>query len=261
MDLQLQGKVALVTGGGKGLGRASALALAREGCNIVIASRTAADLAQVEAAITSFGVQCLSVPTDLSNAPDTERLVEAAVARFGRIDILVNCAGGAAAGSIFDLSDHDWQEACDLKVMGYIRCSRLVAPIMQRQGGGRIIMISGTAGKQPSPYSICIGTFNAAINNMSRGLAEHLAAHNIGVVAISPGPTETERWDKLQEATARLKGVTVEAASESLIKGIPMGRIAQPDEVGNLVAYVASPLATYMTGVNLVFDGGAVKVI
>lgn len=261
MDLQLKGKVALVTGGSKGLGRASAVALAKEGCAAALVARTAADLEVARQEIESLGVPCIAIPADFRRADAVEAAVAAVAEHFGRIDILVNCAGGAAAGALFDVTDEQWQEAWDLKVMGYIRATRAVVPHMRRQGGGRIMMISGTAGKQPSPYSLAIGALNAAINNYTRSLADYLAADNIGVVAVSPGPTETERWDKLQAATARVKGITVEEAGAALVKGIPMGRIAQADEVGNLVAFAASPLAAYMTGVNLVLDGGAVKVI
>ena len=261
MDLGLAEKVALITGGSKGLGRASALALAREGCDLAILARTSADLARVSAEVQALGVRCLALPADATRASDAERAVDETIDRYGRVDILVNCAGGAAAGGLFELDDAEWRKAYELKVIAYLNFTRAVVPLMRRNGDGRIIMMSGTAGKQPAPYSLCIGALNAAINNLTRGLAEYLARDGIGVLAVSPGPVGTERWGGLQEGMARVKGVTVEEARETILESIPLGRIARPEEVGNLVAYLASPLAAYLTGVNVVLDGGAVKVI
>jgi NAD(P)-dependent dehydrogenase (short-subunit alcohol dehydrogenase family) len=261
VDLKLAGRVALVTGGSKGIGRACALALAREGCDIAIVARTVADLRQAQAEIELYGTRCVIIPADCSEASGIQRMVASMVEHYGHIDILVNCAGGAAAGGLFAVTDAEWQEAFELKVLGYLRATRAVAAIMQQQGEGRIIMISGTAGRQPSPYSMCIGALNAAINNFTRSIADELAPHGIGVVAVSPGATETRRWDALQAATADLKNLSLDEARETLVNAVPLGRIAQPEEVGNLVAYLASPLATYLTGVNVVLDGGAVKCV
>lgn len=252
--------MALVTGGGRGLGRASSLVLAQEGCDLAVVSRSSADLAQVCNEVESLGKQCLTLPADITRPSDIERVVDKTIEQYGHVDVLVNCAGGAPAGGLFDVKDAEWREAYELKVIAYLGFVRAIVPPMRRNGGGRIIMISGTAGKQPAPYSLCIGALNAAINNLTRGLAEYLAPDKIGVVAVSPGPVETERWGKLQEASARSKGVTVEHARQTLLESIPLGRVARPEEVGTLVAYLASPLTSYLTGQNVVLDGGAVKV-
>lgn len=259
MDLGLTGKVAVVAGGSKGLGRASALALAREGCDLALVARTPRDLEEVRAE--ASGVRCLVIPADCTGAPDVGAGRGRDGRYYGRVDALVTCAGGAPPGGLFEANDDEWRVAYELKVIAYLRFVRAVVPIMRRNRGGRIVMMSGTAGKQPAPYYLYIDALNAAINNLTRGLADQLAHDGIGVVAVSPGPVGTDRWHRLQEGTARVKGTAVEKARETILGSIPLGRVAWPEEVGSLVAYLVSTLAAYITGENVMLDGGAVKVI
>lgn len=260
MELQLKGKKALVTGGSQGIGKAIALALAKEGVDVAICARTLAPLKKVADDIAkATGRKIVAVAADLTSAADAERFVQEAHQALGRIDILVNNAGSAPGGVIETLTEDDWAKALQLKFMGYVRCIRYVLPIMVKQGGGRVVNLIGNDGVKPSYWEIAPGAANAAGQNLTKSLAGQYGKHHISFVAVNPGPVRTERWDGLVKAMSRDMKLSYEQADKLAPSSIPMGRIAEPDEVANLVTMLASPLMHYVTGTMIEIDGGQEK--
>ncbi|MFQ5859141.1 MAG: SDR family NAD(P)-dependent oxidoreductase [Anaerolineae bacterium] len=262
MDLGLTGKVALVTGGSQGIGRAVAQALAREGARVVICAR---NLERLEAAASQMaeesGSEVVPVQADTSQPQDVERLVQAAIDRFGRIDILVNNAGSSPGGQILDLTEEQWYTSLGLKFMGYVRCMKAVIPHMLRQGGGCIVNIVGNDGVKPSWWEVTAGAANAADLNLTLSLAEQFGKHNIRVNAINPGPVNTQRWAWLEESYARDKEISREEARARTMKSIPLGRLCEPEEVADLATFVCSERARYLNGAIINLDGGQRKAI
>ncbi|MGH7083045.1 MAG: SDR family oxidoreductase [Acetobacteraceae bacterium] len=262
MDLGLGGRIALVTGASKGIGKAIARGLAREGCSVALAARTATEL---EAAAGEIHAQTnaptFAVPADLTRTDDAKRMVARVVERFGRIDILVNNAGAAKGGVIEHLTDDDWESALQLKFFGYVRCVRAVLPEMRRQGGGRIVNLIGNDGVKPSYWEIAPGAANAAGQNLTLSLAGQYGKENITFVAVNPGPVRTERWDGLVRAMARDMSLSFEQADRLAPRSIPLGRIAEPEEVADLVVFLASDRARFINGTMIEIDGGQQKAV
>jgi 3-oxoacyl-[acyl-carrier protein] reductase len=260
MELQLNGKKALVTGGSQGIGKATALALAREGADIAICSRSARHLeAAAQAIKDETGREVIPVTADLTSSKEADHFVNKAHEALGRIDVLVNNAGEAPGGVIETLTEEDWQNALQLKFMGYVRCLRYVLPIMVKQGGGRIVNLIGNDGVKPSYWEIAPGAANAAGQNLTKSLSGQYGKHNISIVAVNPGPVHTERWDGLVSAMARDMDLSYEEADQLAPASIPMGRIVAPEEVANLVTMLASPLLHHVTGTMIEIDGGQQK--
>jgi NAD(P)-dependent dehydrogenase (short-subunit alcohol dehydrogenase family) len=260
MDLQLKGKTALVTGGSEGIGRGIARALAREGVDVAICARRKDKL---EAAATEIaketGRKIIAIPADLTNDADAKNFVEKSHQALGRIDILVNNAGSAPGGIIEHLSEADWAQALQLKFMGYVRCLRYTLPIMVRQGGGRVVNLIGNDGVKHSYWEIAPGAANAAGQNLTMSLAGQYGKHNISLCAVNPGPVRTERWAGLVAAMSRDMKLSYEEADKLAPASIPMGRIAEVEEVANLVAMLASPLMHFVNGTMIEIDGGQQK--
>ena len=260
MDLQLRGKVALVTGGSLGIGKGIAQALAREGAEVAICARRKDVL---EAAADAIGRECgrtvLAIPADLTQHADAENFVRGAARHFGRLDILVNNAGSAPGGVLESLDEDAWQQGLQLKFMGYVRCLRAALPIMREQGGGRVVNLIGNDGVKESYWEIVPGACNAAGQNLTKALAGQYARHNITFVAVNPGPVRTERWDGLVKAMSRDMKISYAEADRLAPRSIPLGRIAEVEEVANLVAYLASPLAHFVNGSMIEIDGGQQK--
>ena len=260
MDLQLEGRKALITGASMGIGKAIALVLAREGCDVAICARDKARLdAAAEEIRKAGGRTVFAIAADLTRAADAQRFVEASHQALGRIDILVNNAGSAPGGVIENLSEADWEQALQLKFMGYVRCLRYALPIMVAQGGGRVLNLIGNDGIKESYWEIAPGAANAAGQNMNKALAGQYGRHNVSFVAVNPGPVRTERWDGLVKAMARDMKLSYDEANTLAPRSIPLGRIAECDEVANLCAYLASPLAHFVNGTMIEIDGGQQK--
>lgn len=262
MELGLRGKIAIVTGASKGIGKAIAEELAAEGVSLALCARGEALLAEVAAAIRErYDVTALPVASDLSTLEGVQHLVRETVSRFQKIDILVNNAGAIRAGSLLTKPDEDWHIDWRLKVTGYIRLTREIFPLMQQQGGGRIVNIIGTAGKQPNANYLAGGGANAALMNITKALGDEGAPHNILVNAIHPGPIRTERWDSLMHRMAEEQNQTVPEVEAAWMRDNPLQRPGEPEEVSALAAFLASDRASYINGVAIPIDGGAIRCI
>jgi 3-oxoacyl-[acyl-carrier protein] reductase len=260
MDLGLNGKTALVTGGSEGIGRGIALGLAREGVDVAICARRPGPLEAAAASIIQqTGRKIVAIPADLTKDADAKNFVEQGHHALGRVDIMVNNAGSAPGGVIEHLSEADWAQALGLKFMGYVRCLRYVLPIMLRQGGGRVVNLIGNDGVKPSYWEIAPGAANAAGQNLTRSLAGQYGRHNISFCAVNPGPVRTERWAGLVAAMSRDMKLPYAEADKLAPSSIPMGRIAEVEEVANLVVMLASPLMHMVNGTMIEIDGGQEK--
>ena len=260
MDLRLQGKTALVTGGSEGIGKGIALALAKEGVDVAICARrkdvleaTASEIAR------ATNRKIVAIPADLRKDADAKTFIERAHKELGRIDIMINNAGSAAGGVIEHLTEDDWEKGLQLKFMGYVRCLRYALPIMVKQGGGRVVNLIGNDGVKDSYWEIVPGACNAAGQNLTKALAGQYGKLNFSLVAVNPGPVRTERWSGLVKAMARDMKLSYEEADQLAPRSIPLGRIAEVEEVANLCAYLASPLAHFVNGTMIEIDGGQQK--
>jgi 3-oxoacyl-[acyl-carrier protein] reductase len=257
MDLGLTGKVALVTAASKGLGKAIALELAREGADVAIASRSddSLQLAAAEIADES-GRAPLYVAADMTSATDIDRLVQTVMDRHGRIDILVNNTGGPPPGFFADFSDEQWQRAVDLLLLSSVRLIRAVLPGMRERRWGRIINSTSVAVKQPIPNLLLSNAVRTAVIGLAKSLSNEVAAEGITVNNLLPGSIYTDRIIQNNDSIARRTGRTpdqVRAASEA---EIPMKRYGEVGEYAAAAAFLASERASYITGVSLLVDGG-----
>ena len=244
MDLKLNGKTALVTGGSAGIGKGIARVLAGEGVDVAICARRKEPLEAAAAEIArETNRKVVPIPADLTEPVDAENFVKQAHEALGRIDILVNNAGSAPGGVIEFLSEEHWAQSLQLKFMGYVRCLKHVLPIMQNQGQGRIVNLIGNDGVKPSYWEIAPGAANAAGQNLTLALAAQYGKDNISFVAVNPGPVRTERWAGLVDAMSRDMKIPRDEADTLAPRSIPLGRIAEVEEVANLVVYLASDLA------------------
>jgi len=262
MDLGLKGKVALVTGGSKGIGKAVAHGLAEEGAKVAICARGQIDLDRAVGDLAkSTGSEVFAVAGDLTTESGVKKIVDATIAKFGRIDILVNNAGAAPGGLLLDLTEEDWQQALQLKFMGFVRCMKAVIPYMLKQGRGRIVNVVGNDGVKPIGIELTPSAANAADLAVTVALAEQYGRNNICINAINPGPVATERWDGLISGIARVRKISVDEAQERAERSIPLGRICTPEEVANVVVFVASERASFMNGAIITLDGGQRKAL
>jgi len=257
MDLGIAGRVAIVTGGSRGIGRAVAERLCQEGAHVALCARSRESLAAARKALESLaGGRVLTIEADLTEPGAAHRVVDTTASAWGRIDILVNNAGAARGLPFDELTDERWLENLQLKLFGYLRMARLVLPHLRRNGWGRIVNIAGVAGLQPSPLAMPVGLNNAGVLNVMKALADAEARNNILVTTVCPGPILTERQTKLLQDAAKAKGITVEAAQQEATAAIPLQRMGRPEEVADVVAFLASERAGYLTGSFVVVDGG-----
>jgi 3-oxoacyl-[acyl-carrier protein] reductase len=261
MDLGLKGKVAIVAASSKGLGRAVATTFAREGALVTVNGRDAATLAEAAKAIRSdTGGDVLEIVGDMTNPADIERLVNETVAKRGGLDIIICNAGGPPGGDFFAFpTDEQWLKAVDLNLMSTLRLSRAAIPHIEARGGGSITNIVSTSVKQPIPNLILSNTVRTAVVGLSKSLSNELAAKKIRVNNVCPGSMMTDRIRSLAAMRAEASGKSAEEVLTDDAKAIPMGRIGDPQEFANAVVFVASPAASYVTGVTLQVDGGVVK--
>lgn len=260
MELGIRGKVALVAAASKGLGKATALAFAEEGCAVAIAARHEADLERAAQEIRqSTGVPVLPVCADVSRVGDCEALVARVRAELGPVEILVNNAGGPPPGTFTEVSDADWLAAFDLNLMSAVRLTRLVLPEMRARRWGRIINITSLAVKQPIPNLILSNALRAGVVAMAKTLAGQVAAEGITVNNVCPGYMLTDRVRNLAADRAAREGRGVEEILAESQAAIPMGRLGRPEELAALIVFLASEKASYITGTTIQVDGGAIQ--
>jgi 3-oxoacyl-[acyl-carrier protein] reductase/bacilysin biosynthesis oxidoreductase BacG len=260
MELELRGKTALVTGASKGIGQAVALALAREGVRVALCARDAATLDRVAKDMArTAGTDVVPVAGDLSRETEVTRVSEQARTRLGRLDILVNNAGAIRGGDFLEIPDAQWVNDWNLKLLGYIRMARAVFPGMRAQGGGRIVNVVGAAARNPTAAYLPGGTANAALVNFTKGLADLGAPHGVLVTAVSPAATRTERWDSLIAERAKALGRSEDELHKEAVAAYPLGRIASPEDVADLVCFLVSARASFITGICITVDGGATR--
>jgi 3-oxoacyl-[acyl-carrier protein] reductase len=258
MDLELQDKVALVTGASKGIGKTIALGLAAEGARVAVVARDAGLLDKVAAECRDRSRRdAAAVSADLSRLDEIERVVRDVRERLGRIDILVNNAGAIRGGAFLTIPDAQWTDDWSLKLLGYIRMCRAVFPLMQSQGGGRICNVVGAAGRNPAPTYLTGGAANAALINFTKGLADLGAPSRILVTAVSPAATKTERWDALIAQQAAASGRSVPELQAEAEAPYKLGRIATSEDIADMVCFLVSARASFVTGICITVDGGA----
>ena len=257
MDLGLRDKVALVTAASKGLGKAVALGLAQEGCDVAICSRGEVELAKTAAEIEAqTGRRVVSLPVDVSDSSSAEPLVEATVGRLGRIDVLVTNAGGPPPGQFLDLTAEDWEAAVQLTLMSAVRLCYAAVPVMKDQGGGAILAMTSVTVKQPLPNLILSNSLRLGVVGLVKTLADELGPFGIRVNAICPGWTRTGRVEQLLRDRAERNGTVPEDEAAKIAAAIPLGRMGTPEEFAAAALFLVSPAASYVTGVSLLVDGG-----
>jgi 3-oxoacyl-[acyl-carrier protein] reductase len=257
MDLGLNGKVAIVAASSKGLGRASALALAREGARVTICARTETDLeAAADQIRRETHTDVLAVPADLTNAEDIHGVVAATVERFGGVDVLVNNSGGPRPGKLPDITDDAWRQAFEVITLNFVRFVREVTPHMRKKKWGRIIGIQSSSVKEPVEYIDLSNGIRPGIAGLMKAIMPDLAKDGITINLVLPGTFLTSRnLGGLAEGTVEID----KAVESQMAASIPMGRLGRPIELGHLVAFLASERAAYITGAVYQIDGGSIK--
>ena len=261
MDLGLRERVAIVGGSSRGMGRATALSLAKEGASVTICARTESDLRKTEMEIARVSSQqhVLAVAGDLSRPEDVKRVTRNTFNRFGRIDILVANLGGPPTGRPSELDDEKWSEAIELNFLSVVRMCREVIPFMKQQQWGRIINMLSTVVRQPTEGLVLSTSSRLAVVGYAKMLSTELAPFNITVNNVLPGAVLTDRLTSLFEATAAEAGREPEEIAKDNTKKIPMGRLGKPEEMGDLITFLASDKAGYITGATIPLDGGALQ--
>ncbi|MBE9524284.1 MAG: SDR family oxidoreductase [Chloroflexi bacterium] len=260
MDLELKGKRALVTGASRGLGYATARRLALEGCHVALNSRSSEKLgAAVNTISKETNVKLVSLPGDLSESTVPAELIQQTIDALGGLDILVTNAGGPPPGSFETFDDTDWQQAIELSLLSHVRLIRSALPHLRRSEVASVLTITSISVKQPIQNLVLSNSVRAATIGLTKTLALELGREGIRFNSILPTWTETERVYELMEARAKLSNTTVEDELRVQAETSPLGRMGTPEEFGNAAVFLVSPIASYITGVMLPFDGGMYK--
>jgi 3-oxoacyl-[acyl-carrier protein] reductase len=262
MELGLAGRTAVVTGGSLGIGRAIARELAQEGVSVAIIARDAARLAAAASEIArQTNARCVAVAADLTDPVQLEAAITQARGALGHVDILVNNAGATPMGRIGDTPDETWMKSINLKLMGYMRCARLLTPAMRARRWGRVINIIGRSGHQPRPNYITGSAVNASLLSFTLALAAECAPDNVLVTGVNPGPIATPRWDAVVAQGAADMGRSADAENAAAIATVALGRVGTAEECSGLVAFLCSDRAGFITGTNIDIDGGGTRCI
>ena len=260
MDLQLRGKVALITGASRGIGRGIAEGLAAEGVRLVLTGRDEAMLAETKAMVEKLGSTATTVAVDLRRPDAAGLLIEAIRKTHQKLDILVNNAGTTKRGDFFTLADEDWQEGFALKFFAHVRLARAAWPLLEASQGS-LVIIGGTAGKQPTYNSIIGGPVNAAVNSFAQALAQLGNERGVQVNVISPGHVDTDRLQKRIDLLKQQTGLDEAAARERYRKTLGVSRLGLPKDVAGFVAFVASPHGRWLHGAVVDLHGGQINPI
>ncbi len=260
MDLGLRDKVAIIGGGSKGLGRACADSLGKEGANLVICSRNAGELEQAAQEINSVsGVDVLPVAVDLSRLEDIQTLIKRTVDHFGRLDILVNNSGGPPAGRAADATEEVWHQSIDMALLFFIRMSREAVPHMKQGKWGRIVNVLASSVYQPIDNLVTSGVTRMGAVAFAKSLADEVGRDNILVNNVAPGYLLTDRMMHIFETRSKETGANVEDLLQAHSATIPVGRLGRPEELGDLVTFLSSEKNSYTTGATILVDGGVVR--
>jgi len=260
MNLGLKGKVALVAGASQGMGRATALLFAREGAKVSICARGEAALRQAADMIRKeTGAEVFSMVADMSKADDIQKFVGETVAQFGRLDVVVTNAGGPPPGEFTKFSDEDWHQAFSLSFMSAMRLTREAVPHLRKAGGGRVINITSYSVKEPIAGLVLSNAVRSGVIGLAKTLSRELAKDNILVNNVCPGRIDTERARKLNMARAERLKRPVEEIDREMAAEVPLGRYGTAEEVADLIVFLASDRASYITGTTLQIDGGLVR--
>lgn len=262
MDLGLADKCVLVTGGSRGTGKAIAAGFAAEGANVAITARSAPDLEAAAKEITAAtGRDVLALPGDWRDGESADAVVRDAIAGLGRLDVFVPCAGDAPPGQFEQITDDKWLHALNLKVMGHVRGCRAVLPHMVERGAGAITMVVGNDGLKPPFAEVVPGACNAADINFASSLAEQYGSKGIRVNTVNPGPIATTRWDWCEEHTGQTRNLTGEQVRRLTLASLPLGYICTPEEVADVVLFLSSDRASYVSGAHVPVDGAQRKAL
>jgi NAD(P)-dependent dehydrogenase (short-subunit alcohol dehydrogenase family) len=256
MDLRLKDRVILVTGASRGIGAAAARLLAAEGAQLALVARSEAALETLRQALPT---ETLSIACDMNLEDSAARIVEACRSRFGRIDGLVNCAGATAGGDPLKLPESVWRSSFELKFFSTLRLIAAVLPLMREHGRGVIVTVGGNIGRQPNMYMLPGSAVGAALHVVNKGLADATAADGIRFHILNPGPTRTERLIGYAAMLAKQSEITIAQAEQQLVKDAPQRRIAEPEEMAGLIAWMLSDHFAAATGNSVTADGGWVK--
>jgi 3-oxoacyl-[acyl-carrier protein] reductase len=264
MDLGLRDRACIVTGASRGIGRATALLLAREGAAVLLVGRGPQALDELADECRGAGARAETAPLDITSGDAGERLVEECLAHLGRIDALINNAGTSAVKTVEELTDADWQTQWELHVMAPMRLMRAAAPAMAERGWGRIVNVSSSSGKRPSKTNMAYSVTKAAELSLSRAFADRYAGRGVLINAVTPGPVGTELWlapGGLADQSAQARGISREEALDAAVASIPRGRLAAEDEIAAVIVFLCSEPAANVAGAAWSVDGGAVPVI
>lgn len=259
MDFGLKGKIAIIGGSSKGLGKACAIALAREGVNIVLCARSKESLHETGKEIKQYGVDVLTVVADMSVAEDNERIVKETISRFGQIDILINNSGGSKPGTFREVSLDNMDEAYNSILKYNVRMTNLCLPYMERAGWGRIVNITSITVKEPAENMVLSNIFRASVVSYAKTISRGLIGKGVTVNNVCPGYFKTDRVIQLIDAHSKAEGISPQEVEEKITSTFPHKRYMNPQELGDYVSYLCSSQARSITGTTVQIDGGLIR--